>query len=169
MHHEGKNCEIILNLGQWFRRCRFKDFLSEALAVLLLGGAEPFMQFWNRALWRTFMWSYVKFGQVVQQETFRIWSSGGPFIQRTRPTCAILVEYITRNDSVKLFWIWTSGSWGNAVNRYFFYLELWQPFCWAECNHLCNMSRGYYEEPFCEVIWNLDQWFMRCCLKTFLI
>ena len=32
------NCEIILNLGQWFRRC-LKDFLSGALT------AEPFMQF----------------------------------------------------------------------------------------------------------------------------
>ena len=39
-------CEMILNLGQWFRR-RFclKDFLFRALAAYLLGGAEPFMQF----------------------------------------------------------------------------------------------------------------------------
>ena len=38
--------EIILNLGQWFRRrCRLKDILSGALATLLFGGAEPFMQF----------------------------------------------------------------------------------------------------------------------------
>ena len=38
-------CEIILNLGLWFRRCPFKDFLSGALATLLLSGAEPFKQF----------------------------------------------------------------------------------------------------------------------------
>ena len=38
-------CEIILNLGQWFRRCLLKDFLSGALATLLFSGAEPFMQF----------------------------------------------------------------------------------------------------------------------------
>ena len=39
-------CEIILNLDQWFRsRCCSKNFLSGALAALLFGGAEPFMQF----------------------------------------------------------------------------------------------------------------------------
>ena len=36
---------FFLNLGQWFRRCRLKDFLSEALVALLFGGAEPCMQF----------------------------------------------------------------------------------------------------------------------------
>ena len=30
------------------------------------------------------------------------------------------------------------------------YLELWQPFCSAEQNHLCNFGRGCYEEQFCE-------------------
>ena len=44
-YQEEQFCEIILNLGQWFRRCRFKDFLSGALAALLFCGAEPFMQF----------------------------------------------------------------------------------------------------------------------------
>ena len=34
------------------------------------------------------------------------------------------------------------------------YLELWQPFCSAERNHLCNFGRGCYEEPFCEIILN---------------
>ena len=42
MHHEGQYCEIIMNEGQWFRRCCIKDFLSGALVVLLFGGAEPF-------------------------------------------------------------------------------------------------------------------------------
>ena len=45
VHYEEQVCEIILNLGQWFRRCRLKDFLSVALAVLLFGAAEPFMKF----------------------------------------------------------------------------------------------------------------------------
>ena len=50
------------------------------------------------------------------------------------------------------------------------YLELWQPFCSWERNHLCNYDRGYYEEQFCEIILNLDQWFRRKCpLKIFLI
>ena len=35
---------FFLNLGQWFRGCGLKDFLSGALAVLLFGAEEPFMQ-----------------------------------------------------------------------------------------------------------------------------
>ena len=34
---------------------------------------------------------------------------------------------------------------------------------------LCNFSRGHYEEQFCEIIFNLRQWFRRCRLKIFLI
>ena len=50
------------------------------------------------------------------------------------------------------------------------YLELWQPFCSADQNHLCNIGRGHYEEHFCEIILNLDQWFRRKFpLKIFLI
>ena len=49
------------------------------------------------------------------------------------------------------------------------YLELSQPFCSAERNHLCNFGRGFQEEQFCEIILNLGQWFRRrCCLKDFL-
>ena len=48
------------------------------------------------------------------------------------------------------------------------YLELWQPFCSAKHNHLCNFGRGYQEELFCEIILNLDQWFRRCHLKDLL-
>ena len=44
------------------------------------------------------------------------------------------------------------------------YLELWQPFCSAEWNHLCNFGRGYHEEQFCKIISNLDQCFRRCHL-----
>ena len=48
--------EIILNLGQWFRRrCSLKDFFTGALAALLFGGAELFLQFCKRASWGTFM------------------------------------------------------------------------------------------------------------------
>ena len=38
-----------------------------------------------------------------------------------------------------------------------YHLELLRPFCSAEQNHLCNFGRGYQEEPFCEIILNLDQ------------
>ena len=32
------------------------------------------------------------------------------------------------------------------------YLELWQSFCSAEHNHLCNFDIWYYEELFCEIV-----------------
>ena len=49
------------------------------------------------------------------------------------------------------------------------YLELWQPLCSADRNHLCNFGRRYHEEQFCEIILNLDQWLRRKCrLKVFL-
>ena len=44
-HHKEHFCEIILNLGQWFRRCHLKDFLSGALATLLFGSVEPLCNF----------------------------------------------------------------------------------------------------------------------------
>ena len=55
-YYEEQFCENILNMGQWFRRCHLKKFFSGALAVLLFGGADPFMQFGKRALWGTFMY-----------------------------------------------------------------------------------------------------------------
>ena len=49
------------------------------------------------------------------------------------------------------------------------YLDTWQPFCSAECNHMCNFARWYYEKQICGIIMNLGQWFRsRCCLKEFL-
>ena len=38
--------------------------------------------------------------------------------------------------------------------------------CSAGQNNLCNFGRGRYEEHFCDITLNLDQWFRRrCCLK----
>ena len=45
------------------------------------------------------------------------------------------------NIHVKLYVIWISGF---LIS----YLEPWQPFCSAERNHLCNFTRGDYEEQF---------------------
>ena len=155
-YYEEQFCEIILNLGQWFRsRCCLKDFLSGALAKFLFGGAEPFIQFWKRASWGTFMWSYVKnLDQWFRRcclKTFLIWSSGGPFIMRSRTIIAILLEGIKRNNSVKLFWIWTSVSWDAFKD--ISYLGLWQPLYSAEWTHLCNFGRRHHEEQFCEKFW----------------
>ena len=79
---------------------------------------------------------------------------------------------------------WKKASWETTLWDYFefgpvvqeempfkgiSYLELWQPFCSAEYNHLCNFGRGYQEEQFCEIILNLGQWFRRrYLLKDFL-
>ena len=38
-------------------------------------------------------------------------------------------------------------------------LGLWQSFCSAKLNHLCNFGRAYTEEQFCEINLHLDQWF----------
>ena len=40
-YYEEQFCIIIMNLGQWFRRFRLKEFLSGALAALQFGGAKP--------------------------------------------------------------------------------------------------------------------------------
>ena len=48
--------------------------------------------------------------------------------------------------------------------QYISYLELCRPFCSAERIHKCNFDRGYYEEQFCKIVLNLDQWFRRRCL-----
>ena len=50
------------------------------------------------------------------------------------------------------------------------YLEVWQPPCSVEQNHLWNFCRRHHEEKLCEIILNLDQWFRRRChLNIFLI
>ena len=49
------------------------------------------------------------------------------------------------------------------------YLDLWQPLCSVELNHLCNFGRGHYEKQLCEIMINLDEWFRRRYhLKIFL-
>ena len=44
------------------------------------------------------------------------------------------------------------------------YLEVWQPFCSAEHNHMYNVGRRYQNKQFCEIILTLGQWFRRRCL-----
>ena len=107
LHHEEQFCEII-EFWSVNQEMSFKKFLSGALAVLLFGGTEPFMQFWKWTLWGTFMWSYNEFGPVV------------------------LKEMMFKDIS---------------------YLKLCQPFCSAECNHLCNLGRGYYEKHSVKLFW----------------
>ena len=65
MHHEEQFCEFCFNLGQWFRRCRLKAFLSGALTVLLFGGAEPFYPILKDGIMRN-----------IHVKLYGIWTSG---------------------------------------------------------------------------------------------
>ena len=61
-----------------------------------------------------------------------------PFVQWSRTICAMLVEGIMRNNSVKLF------EFGPVVQEEMpfeniSYLELWRPFCSVERKHVCNI------------------------------
>ena len=60
-------------------------------------------------------------------------------------------------------WLWKKCSFKDIS-----YLELWQPICSAEQNHLCNFGRGYYEEQLSEIILNLGQC-QEILVKRFLI
>ena len=52
---------------------------------------------------------------------------------------------------MKLFRIWVIGSEADNVEK-ILYLELWQPSCSLEQNHLCNFEREHHWENSCEVI-----------------
>ena len=67
--YEEQCCEIILNLGHWFRRC-LKYFLSRALAALLFDGAGPIMQFGKRA-----SWAVILFGILGSYLFLHIWEN----------------------------------------------------------------------------------------------
>ena len=45
-HYVEHFCEIILNFGQWLRRCCLKEFLFLALVAILFSGVEKFVLFW---------------------------------------------------------------------------------------------------------------------------
>ena len=56
-----------------------------------------------------------------------IWSSRGPFVQRSRTFCAILVKCILRNNYVKLFGILNSDSGETAIRIHFLFRPLAPP------------------------------------------
>ena len=114
-HHEEHFCEIILNLDQCFRRCRLKAFITWT-------SGDPF-------IWQSKN-HFCSVGRSHNEEQFcaitlnldqwfrrrcrfklvLVWSSVDQFLRWSNTICAILVEGILRNNSVKLFWIWTSSS-----------------------------------------------------------
>ena len=126
MHHEEQFCDFFLNLSQWLRRCHLKDFLSGTLAFLLFGGSQTiyairtsgsegdvvqrhclsralaailFSRQNNEIILNLDQW----FSRKCCLKAFLIWSSGSPVFQQSVTICAILVEIIMRNNSVKLF------------------------------------------------------------------
>ena len=127
---EEQFCETFLNLGHWLRRkWRLKEFLFGALTALLFCGAKPFMQFWKVASWGTFMWSYMKFGPVVQEEMlFKDIS----YLEFWQPLCSVdlnhlcnfersheersceiilnLDQWFRRKCRLKVFYTWSTGS-----------------------------------------------------------
>ena len=75
--------------------------------ALLFSEAEPFVQFDRRHHEKQFCEILSNLDQWYKRrcclKIFLIWSSGGPFVQRSRTICAILVEGIIWNNSVNSF------------------------------------------------------------------
>ena len=82
---------------------------------------------------------------------FLIWNSGGPFIKQRGNICAISVESIMINNSVKNFEFRPVVQ-EKMPFKDISYLELWWPFCSVAQNHFGNFGRGHNEEQFCEII-----------------
>ena len=70
----------------------------------------------------------------------------------------LIKEGIMGKIRVKLFEIWTSVT-AEKSFKDISYLELWQPFCSVDWNHLCNFGRRHHEEQSCETVLHLDNWF----------
>ena len=107
-HHEEHFCEIILNLDKWFRRrVLLKIFLSVALAAFCSAEWNHLRNFGREYQEEQFCEIILNLDQWFWRrcclKIFLIWSSGGPIVQQSRTICAILVEGIMRNNSVKLF------------------------------------------------------------------
>ena len=106
--------------------------------------------------WGTIMWNKFEFGSKVQEQMlfkrFLICSSGGPPVGGVEP-----FMQICKRASWGTF-MWSCMKFGPMVQEKLFkdfsYLELYQPFCSMDCNHLCNIGRRHHEEQSCEIILN---------------
>ena len=78
-----------------------------------------------------------------------------PFALRSGTIYVLLVEGPMRNISVRLLYIWTSGS-GDIGYIYFLSRALAAPL-FSRANNACNFGRRHYEEQFCKIIFNLDK------------
>ena len=127
-YYEEQFCELFWILTSGSRGDAFKRyFLSGALVALLFSAVEPFVQFWQRILWRTILWINFGFGPEVLEMSFKdisyleLWP---PFCSAKGTICAILVEglwgtnlwnyfefdqWFKRRWLLKIFLIWSSG------------------------------------------------------------
>ena len=107
-HHEQQFCDIILNLDQWSRRrsCLKDISYLELWQPFCSAERNHLCNFSRSHHEEQFCEIILNLDQWFKRcllKIFLIWSSGDPFVQQSRTTCAILVEGIMRNNSVKLF------------------------------------------------------------------
>ena len=99
----GRFCEIVLNLDQWFRRRSYLElwqpFISAEWNHLCNFGRGCHVEQFCEIILNLDQW----FRRKCVLKIFLIWSSGDHFVQPNQTICAILVEGILRNNSVKLF------------------------------------------------------------------
>ena len=65
-----------------------------------------------------------------------------------------------KNNFMKLFLIWTSGSGGNVIKIHFLSRALTAPLFGGD-EPLCNFGWRHHGEQFSGIILNLDKWFRR--------
>ena len=96
---------------------------------------------------------------------FLIWSCSGP------PVCWCGTIFAIFKGGIKGTFMWNFMEFGQVLQfNYISYLELCQPLCSVDWNHMCDIRKRHHEEQPCEIILNLDQWFRRKChFKVFLI
>ena len=147
----------------------FKRFLIWSSGSPPVRWSRTIMQFWKRASWGTLMWSYMEFAPVVQKEMlFKDIS----YLELRQPLSSAAWNHLCNfgrryhDDEEQFCKNILNLVHGPVVQEEMLfkgtsYLELWQPFCSAECNYLCNFSRGYTEEQFCEIILNLGPGFIQ--------
>ena len=74
----------------------------------------PFVKFWKKHHEEQFCDIILNLDQWFRRKcclmVFLIWSFDSPFVQWSITICAILVKGIMKNNPVKLFLIWVSGS-----------------------------------------------------------
>ena len=78
-------------------------------------------------------------------ERFLIWSSRCPPVWWSKTIYAILKKGIIGNIHVNLYEIWTVVQ-EEISFKDISYIELLQPICLVDWNHLCNFGRMHHEE-----------------------